>query len=312
MPRSRRAATRPNTAMDSEEDGLERLSAVTENYLLCLYRLWEDAVTPTVTQLTDAIKQLPPTEGLGSSVPSVAGMTRRMQKQGLVDIGSDKRIRLTRKGFEGGEDIARRHRLAEWLVVRLLEMDLECAYIEAHRLEHGISAELEARLRDRLGHPEKSPFGRPIPGAGAPPLPSNCITLDTAAKGAEYLVERIPEEDRNLLKFLDEAQIVPESRVSVAEATPYLGVMTVSTPKDQVSMGFSVAQQILVRPVDNLKRLKETYQVPSPSFGKGQAGIKGYLATPYPVAADHRPLPRRPRLPAKQALQKLQEASPAR
>ena len=250
MPRSRKAAPRVSPDAATEEDGLERFSAVTENYLLCLYRLWEDAVTPTVTQLTDAIKELPPTEGLGSSVPSVAGMTRRMQKQGLVDIGSDKRIRLTRKGFEGGEDIARRHRLAEWLVVRLLEMDLECAYIEAHRLEHGISGELEARLRERLGYPEKSPFGRPIPGAGAPPLPPNCVTLDTAAKGAEYLVERIPEEDRNLLKFLDEAQIVPESRVSVAEATPYLGVMTVSTPKAQVSMGFNVAQQILVRPAE--------------------------------------------------------------
>ncbi len=250
MPRSRRAAPQVNPSTGTEDDGLERFSAVTENYLLCLYRLWEDAVTPTVTQLTDAIKQLPPTEGLGSSVPSVAGMTRRMQKQGLVDIGSDKRIRLTRKGFDGGEDIARRHRLAEWLVVRLLGMDLECAYIEAHRLEHGISGDLEAKLRERLGYPEKSPFGRPIPGAGAPPLPPNCITLDTAAKEAQYLVERIPEEDRNLLKFLDEAQIVPESRVSVAEATPYLGVMTVSTPRDQVSIGFNVAQLILVRPVE--------------------------------------------------------------
>ena len=251
MPRSRRAAPLVSPGSASEEDGLERLSAVTENYLLCLYRLWEDSVTPTVTQLTDAIKQLPPTEGLGSSVPSVAGMTRRMQKQGLVDIGSDKRIRLTRKGFEGGEDIARRHRLAEWLVVRLLEMDLECAYIEAHRLEHGISGELEARLRERLGHPEKSPFGRPIPGAGAPTLPTNCITLDTGVKGCAYLVERIPEEDRNLLKFLDEAQIVPESKVSVSESTPYLGVMTVSTSRDRVSMGFNVARQILVRPVED-------------------------------------------------------------
>ena len=249
MPRARRAPTR--AAVEPEDDGLERLSAVTENYLLCLYRLWEDSVTPTVTQLTDAIKELPPTEGLGSSVPSVAGMTRRMQKQGLVDVGSDKRIRLTSKGFEGGEDIARRHRLAEWLVVKLLDMDLECAYIEAHRLEHGISSELEAQLREKLGYPEKSPFGRPIPGAGAPALPPNCITLDKAAKDVEYLVERIPEEDRNLLKFLDEAQIVPESRVSVSEATPYLGVMTVSTPREQVSMGFTVAQQILVRPADD-------------------------------------------------------------
>ncbi len=249
MPRSRKGSARAEKAVAVEDpEGQERFSAVTENYLLCLYRLWEDAVTPTVTQLTDAIKQLPLTEGLGSSVPSVAGMTRRMQKQGLVDIGSDKRIRLTNKGFEGGEDIARRHRLAEWLVVRLLGMDLECAYIEAHRLEHGISGELEAKLRERLGFPEKSPFGRPIPGAGAPPLPANCITLDTAVKGAEYIVERIPEEDPNLLRFLDGMQIVPESRVSVAEATSYLGVMTVATPKDQVSMGFNVAQQILVRP----------------------------------------------------------------
>ena len=249
MPRSRRAAPRADRLADQEE-AEERFSAVTENYLLCLYRLWEDSVTPTVTQLTDAIKQLPPTEGLGSSVPSVAGMTRRMQKQGLVDVGSDKRIRLTAKGFEGGEDIARRHRLAEWLVVRLLGMDLHCAHIEAHRLEHGISGELEAKLREKLEFPQKSPFGRPIPGAGAPPLPPNCVTLDAAVKDADYIVERIPEEDANLLQFLDGAQIVPESRVSVAEATPYLGVMTVATPKDQVSMGFSVAQQIVVRPAE--------------------------------------------------------------
>ena len=251
MPRSRRASPRSGSEAETEGSGQERFSAVTENYLLSLYRLWEDSVTPTVTQLTDAIKQLPPTEGLGSSVPSVAGMTRRMQKQGLVDIGSDKRIRLTKKGFEGGEDIARRHRLAEWLVVRLLGMDLQCAHIEAHRLEHGISGELEAKLRERLGYPEKSPFGRPIPGAGSPPLPTNCIGLDAAVKGNDYLVERIPEEDPNLLEFLDEAQIVPESRVMVADATPYLGVMTVVTPKEQVSMGFNVASQILVRPAES-------------------------------------------------------------
>ena len=252
MPRTTRTRSR-GAAIEGHDDGdgQERLSAVTENYLRCLYRLWEDSVTPTVTQLTDAIKQLPPTEGLGSSVPSVAGMTRRMQKQGLVDIGADKRIRLTAKGFEGGEDIARRHRLAEWLVVELLGMELHCAYIEAHRLEHGISGELETRLREKLGYPKKSPFGRPIPGFGDPKLPAGCITLDTAAKDRNYIVERIPEEDSNLLQFLDAAQIVPESPVNVTESTPYLGVMTVSTPKDQVSIGFSVAQQIVVRPAED-------------------------------------------------------------
>ena len=252
MPRTSRTSQRADKdkiAKDTNDaEGQERFSAVTENYLLCLYKLWEDGVTPTVTQLTDTIKQLPLTEGLGSSVPSVAGMTRRMQKQGLVNIGADKRIRLTPKGFEGGEDIARRHRLAEWLVVRLLGMDLHCAHIEAHRLEHGISGDLEAKLTERLDYPQKSPFGRPIPGAGAPQAPANCVSLDVAAPNTPYVVERIPEEDSNLLRFLAGAELTPESAVSVTEATPYLGVMMVSTPSDQVSIGFNVAQQILVRP----------------------------------------------------------------
>ena len=250
MARTDRKNTRSTAVVAEEGEGQERFSAVTENYLLSLYRLWEDGITPTVTQLTDTIKQLPPTEGLGSSVPSVAGMTRRMQKQGLVDIGPDKRIRLSRKGLGGGEEIARRHRLAEWLVVKLLGMDLHCAHIEAHRLEHGISGELEAKLMERLGNPQKSPYGRPIPGAGAPQLPANCITLDGVVSDSSYVVERIPEDDANLLRFLDAAKLTPESVIRVTEATPYLGVMSVETPAGQVSIGYNVAQQILVRPED--------------------------------------------------------------
>ncbi len=67
-------------------------------------------------------------------MPSVAGMLRRMEKQGLVDVGGDKRIRMTDRGKQEGESIVRRHRLAEWLVVRLLGMELHEAHIEAHQL----------------------------------------------------------------------------------------------------------------------------------------------------------------------------------
>ena len=247
MPRPRKAsAAQSDTAENNGQH--DRLSPGTENYLLCLYRMWEDDESPTITQLTDALRRLPPTEGLGTSVPSVAGMIRRMTRQQLVDIGPDKRIRLTRLGMEGGEDIARRHRLAEWMVVRLLGMELHQAHNEAHRLEHGMSAQLMEKLVEKLDNPRRSPYGRPIPGTGEPKIPPNSVTLDAAEPGRPYVVDRVPEEDPQLLKFLSDSEIVPEQTVTIAGATPFLGVMEVATEQGQVSMGYTVAHQIVVRP----------------------------------------------------------------
>ena len=248
MPRQKKNTG--ETAIVDGDLGSERLSSGTENYLLCLYKLWEDSEIPTITQLTDTLKQLPLTEGLGTSVPSVAGMIRRMQRQTLVEIGADKRIRLTRRGQEGAEDIARRHRLAEWLVVRLLGMELHQAHNEAHRLEHGMSREFEQKLVERLGNPKRSPYGRPIPGSGEPKMPANAVTLDTAIPEVTYLVDRVPEEDSKLLRFLSDSMIVPECQVTVVEAAPYLGVLEVATQREQVSIGYNVARQILVRTME--------------------------------------------------------------
>ena len=247
-PRPRKTAAK-NPEPSNGETPQDRLSPGAENYLLCLYRLWEDDESPTITQLTDELRRLPSTEGLGTSVPSVAGMVRRMARQQLIEIGGDKRIRLTRQGMAAGEDIARRHRLAEWMVVSLLGMELHQAHTEAHRLEHGMSAQLIERLAERLHHPRRSPYGRPIPGTGEPRIPPNAVTLDAAEPGISYVVERVPEEDSQLLQFLSDSEIVPEKTVTIAGITPFLGVMEVATGQGQVSMGFTVARQIVVRPV---------------------------------------------------------------
>jgi DtxR family Mn-dependent transcriptional regulator len=248
MPRPRKVIE----SVETIENGIsaERLSSATENYLLSIYRLWEDSESPTITRLTETLKQLPPTEGLGTSVPSVAGMIRRMQKQGLVEVGQDKKILLTSKGLQAGEDIARRHRLAEWLVVKLLGMELHRAHIEAHRLEHGMSRELEEKLTERLGHPKKSPFGRPIPGSGEPRTPANALALDAVPPDVTYIVDRVPEDDPDLLRFLVSSLIIPDHEVKVLEAAPYRGVLMVATGGGAVSIGYNVARQILLRPPD--------------------------------------------------------------
>ena len=177
MPRPRKASAAA-TANTRGHDGPDRLSPVTENYLLSLYKMWVDGEMPTLTQLTEALRQLPPTEGLGTSAPSVAGMLRRMQKQGLVDIGNDKRIRMTARVKKEGENIARRHRLAEWLVVSLLGMELHEAHTgqRARHADPG-SGYAGQRHRRRAVHRGSSAGrgrrtaevpGRRAIGAGAP------------------------------------------------------------------------------------------------------------------------------------------------
>jgi hypothetical protein len=61
-------------------------------------------------------------------------------------------------------------------------------------------------------------------------------------------VDRVPEENSDLLRFLDGAQLVPGRRTTLLEATPYLGVMQVETEVDRVSIGYDVARQIVVSP----------------------------------------------------------------
>ena len=140
-----------------------------ENYLLSIFRLEEQGQHVTMTRLGDHLKTLPIDEGLGTSLPSVAAMIRRMGREGLVSSDSKKGVTLTRDGLKAAESIVRRHRLSERMVVDLLGMELERCHIEAHRLEHAISPELEEKIAARLGDVKTCPFGHPVPGTGYSP-----------------------------------------------------------------------------------------------------------------------------------------------
>ena len=225
----------------------ERVSHVAENYLLSLFFLQEEGAWPTPAQLADSIRRLPAGEGLGTSLPSVLGMVRRMAKEDLVEMSPEKRVRLTQHGKVLAEDMVRRHRLAERMLVDLLGLELHKAHVEAHRLEHAISPDVEAKIRERLDNPTTCPFGRPIPGSGYMTPPERQLTLDEAQPGRDYVVDRIPEEDQDLLRFLLDRGVVPEQRLTVVEAGHYRGVITLSTNQGDASLGIQAASRIWLR-----------------------------------------------------------------
>jgi DtxR family Mn-dependent transcriptional regulator len=229
---------------------LERLSPVAENYLLSLYVLGEEGLRATAVQLAEHLKGLPAGEGLGTTLPSVLGMLRRMAREGLLELTSDKEVKLTPLGVVQAEGMVRRHRLAERMVVDLLGLDLHMAHVEAHRLEHAISPDLEVRIRERLGNPTTCPFGGPIPGSGYVAPPGQKLALDQVQQGVEYCVDRVPEEDSELLRFLVEQGILPRLAITVVEANHHRGIITIKTARGEAALGYGVAARIWVRPCE--------------------------------------------------------------
>ena len=227
----------------------ERSSSVAENYLLSMYGFWEDNKKPTLAVLAESLKRMPESEGLGTSLPSVTGMVRRMEKENLLEVNSQKEILLTREGFSRAEDITKRHRLAELMVVDLFEIGLPRAHLEAHRLEHAISSELMQNIIKRLGNPVISPFGRPIPGLFDNKNVPKVISLEQTTQGSTYLIHRIPEDNEELVQFLVDADILPGNTIMIEEVATYRGVITIESSKITTSIGFEPASQVWVTDV---------------------------------------------------------------
>ena len=227
-----------------------RLSMAAENYLLSIYQLEELGRRVTPSQLAEQLKRLPEGEGLGTSLPSVTGMLRRLSRERLIEMDKNKEIDLTKLGKEAAESIVRRHRLAELLVVDVLDVHLYNAHEEAHRLEHAMSPLLEEKIRRKLGNPKTSPFGDPIPGSGHA-VSNGSVLLSTAKQGHEYTVDRIPEDDQALLEYLVPYGFIPGRRVKIIEAAPYRGVIRLECDGEEVVVGYEVAERIWLRQTED-------------------------------------------------------------
>ncbi len=212
-------------------------NVASDDYLTAIYRLNHDEGQDVIAvRLADRLDITP---------PSVAGMLKRLLRDQLVTIDARKIIRLTPEGLRRAEQMVRRHRLAECLITDVLKVPWWRAYEEAHLLEHGISDITEPNLYETLGRPQRSPFGYPIPGHG----PVKKLTMTTLAdiqEGERVEIDRVFEEDEQLLQFFDEEDIRPGETVLLESVAPYRGTVTARIGERSVVMGTQVASRIWV------------------------------------------------------------------
>lgn len=225
-----------------------KLTQAMENYLLSIYLVEEEGLRVTNSNLVAQLRRVPETERLGTSLPSVSGMLRRMEKEGLIKITESRDIGLTPTGTTLAETVIRRHRLAGRMIVDLLDVELWQVNAQAHLLEHAMSDVIEDRIRAKLSNPKTDPFGQPIPGSGYVQS-KDVVTLDDAPTGKAMIVDRIPEEDEELVKYLDESGVLPGVEVVVEDVAQYRGVVSLRVNGKSAVLGYDVASRIRLRPI---------------------------------------------------------------
>jgi DtxR family transcriptional regulator, Mn-dependent transcriptional regulator len=178
---------------------------------------------------------------LGVRPPSVTAMVKRLCALGLAEHAPYRGVELTPAGERVALEIIRHHRLLELYLAQALGLSIDEVHSEADRLEHALSEELEARIDRSLGYPTHDPHGDPIPDAALRLDRKRLRTLASLEPGDEATIQRVPDGDDELLRYLTKLALVPGKKVKLRAAEPFGGPLTVRIGKAEHAISRELA-----------------------------------------------------------------------
>jgi DtxR family Mn-dependent transcriptional regulator len=202
----------------------------TEDYLKAVYGLATRGSGDPVT--TGALAHQ-----LGLSSPSVSAMTKRLEREHLLERPGPRGVRLTAQGERAALRVVRRHRLLETFLVRVLDVPWDEVHAEAELLEHALSDRLEERIDNALGHPTRDPHGDPIPSRDGSHDEDWGECLGDAPAGGRFRVERVSDRDSEALRYLGVLGVVPGAVLEVDEQSPFEGPQWVRIRGERHALG---------------------------------------------------------------------------
>ena len=208
-----------------------------EEYCETIFELQEDGVDVIQARIV---------ERLQVSRPAVSEMIKKMADAQLVSVKKGS-ISLKKDGMKLANQVVRRHRLAERFLTDILGLSWAEAHHEAGKWEHVISTSVEDAMRKVLEDPTTCPHGNPIPASDYKE-PKNMANLNDLPAGADFVVERIPEElefTDGLLEFLEDAEIKPGNMGRITAVSPD-GTTTVEIGGNHIGVGSFASERILV------------------------------------------------------------------
>ncbi len=210
-----------------------------QEYLAVIYSIEEEGEPAIQAHIAKRLER---------AAPTVAAMLKRLENAGYATRDPEsKEVVLTEAGLQQAEEVVRRHRLAECMLVDLLGMEWHTVHREAQRWQYAISDEVACRLVKVLGNPETCPHGNPIPGRSAERRWSRSARLTDLHAGQAARATRITEElqgDQQILESLLLAEFHPGCPVLLLEAgdvvkVSFSGATPVTLPR-RVASGICV------------------------------------------------------------------------
>lgn len=215
-------------------------SAAVEDYAKAVYSLSRHDESPVTTSAL--------AERLGVSPGSVTAMLKRMAELKLVAHEPYHGVTLTETGERVALEVIRHHRLIESYLAEALGMSWDRVHEEAEVLEHYISEDLEERIALALGNPTRDPHGDPIPDRELELGTETGVALAELEPGGEGVFGRVSDSDPEMLRYLDEREIRPGTRLRVTGRQPFGGPMLVEFEGREHAIGDELARRILVDP----------------------------------------------------------------
>jgi DtxR family Mn-dependent transcriptional regulator len=219
----------------------DSLTHVVEDYLKTIYNLTAASGRASTNQIA---------ERMGVKPASVTSMIQKLAatQPPLLEYRKHRGVVLTGEGEKVALEIIRHHRLLEMFLHQTLGYRWDEVHDEADRLEHVISEELEERIASSLGDPRHDPHGDPIPTRDLH-LPSLTTTsLDELRPGQEAIIQRVRDEDRELLRYLSDLGLVPDARLLILSYSPFDGNLNLKVEgrTEPVILGPNVTSQVYV------------------------------------------------------------------
>ncbi len=170
--------------------------------------------------------------------------------EGHITIDNNS-LKLTVKGEVAAKDIIRRERLAERLLIDVLELGRKETDSYACEFEHIISKEVEESICTLLGHPKECPHGYPIPTGDCclkakGIIESIVVPLTKLSPGNVGKVVYLLTHKHPQLHKLMSLGLVPGVRVSVHQVFP---AFIIQVEETQVALEEDIAKEIYVKKV---------------------------------------------------------------